>query len=330
MSVLVEDLSRRAIEALAHWRLPEQVPELLKYRENAVFKVRLGDGGKAALRLHRPGYHERAALLSELQWMADLRSRGLAVPRPLATPDGRLLVELEAAASVTRYGDLIGWMDGAPIGESGTPLSQDAGRLAKIYFSVGAAMADLHTAADAWLPPPGFSRPAWDLQGLLGETPFWGRFWDCPGLADDDRLFLGALRQRLPPLLGAISSVLDFGLIHADIIRENVLVSEGGVAIIDFDDCGHGWRLFDLATTLLRNRREEHYAVIRTSLLNGYASRRPLSAEALSHLPLFLLLRGLTYIGWLGARPELPDAGARMARYVADARQLAGEWEQTI
>jgi hypothetical protein len=42
------------------------------------------------------------------------------------------------------------------------------------------------------------------------------------------------------------------------------------------------------------------------------------------HLPLFLLLRSLTYIGWAGARRELPDSEERLRRYVAEARDLAG------
>jgi hypothetical protein len=46
-------------------------------------------------------------------------------------------------------------------------------------------------------------------------------------------------------------------------------------------------------------------------------------------LPLFLLLRGLTYIGWVGDRPDLPDAAERMARYVADVSELAALLEET-
>ena len=59
-----DDIGMRAAHILAAWGLPAQTPELLKYRENAVFKVRLADGRKAALRLHRPGYHSEAELRS--------------------------------------------------------------------------------------------------------------------------------------------------------------------------------------------------------------------------------------------------------------------------
>jgi Ser/Thr protein kinase RdoA (MazF antagonist) len=318
---ILEELQERARAALAEWGLPLQEPELLKYRENAVFKVRLADGGKAALRLHRPGYHSEQALLSELQWMDDLRRNGQCVPQPIATGDGRLLVGLDGGEK--QFADLIGWVDGVQLGETGKPFAHARDRIVSLFHAVGAAMAEMHNVSDRWTPPANFSRSAWDAGGLLGEAPVWGRFWDCAGVSAEDREFLARLRANLIQRLQAISSDLDYGLIHADLVRENVLVSGDRIAMIDFDDCGYGWRLFDIATALLRNRREPHYPLIKASLLEGYRSKRALSHEALAHLPLFLTLRSLTYIGWAGERSELPDSAARMIRYVKEARELA-------
>lgn len=318
MSVL-EEMQDRARKALDAWRLPAQEPQLLKYRENAVFRVVLYDGSAAALRLHRPGYHSEAALRSELQFMAALRLGGLAVPEPLSTPDGQLLVAIDDV----QFADLIGWVHGNQIGESGRPLEHSRDEVVAIYHGVGAAMARMHAIADDWATPKGFARPAWDAEGLLGDEPLWGRFWDCPALSRDDRDFLTGLRAELHGRLETNAGGLDYGLIHADLVRENVLVHDGAVAMIDFDDCGYGWRLFDLATALLRNRREPHYRALEQALIDGYRTHRQLDDAHLAHLPLFLLLRGLTYIGWAAARPELPDNAERLTRYVADVRQLA-------
>lgn len=320
MSALLEDLHARAVEAMAAWSLPEQAPRLLKHRENAVFEVRLANGARAALRLHRPGYHAEDALLSELQWMEDLRRHGLATPEPIAAADGRLLISLDQAG---QFADLIDWMDGAPLGATGRPLAHTRDELQRIFFAVGAEMARMHAIADRWRRPATFSRLSWDADGLLGERPVWGRFWDAAGLADPDRQFLADLRDALRERLAEIGDGLDFGLVHADLVRENIFVGPSGVAFIDFDDCGFGWRLFDIATTLLRNRQEPDYASIESSLIEGYRSERALSDADLRQLPLFLLLRSLTYIGWIGDRPDLPDAEERLARYVADARKLS-------
>lgn len=322
MDGIVATLTARAIAALSHWDLPDQVPELIKYRENAVFKVRLAWGEPAALRLHRPAYHSPAALASELAFMASLRDRGLAVPQPIPAASGALLVGF---GDGPYYADLIGWVEGEPLGETGIPLAGEGRDLPAIFRAVGREMALLHGAADAFRQPPGFERPAWDAAGLLGDTPFWGRFWDCPALSAEDAAYLTDLRTTLSARLAAIAPSLDYGLIHADIVRENIFVRKGAVAFIDFDDCGFGFRLFDLATTLLRNRREPDYPAFRAVLLEGYLAVRPQASVSVEHLPLFLLLRALTYIGWAAARPDLPDNAARLQRYLADVRSLAEE-----
>lgn len=326
MDGIEETLTERARLALGRWNVPAQQPQLIKYRENAVFRVALENGAGAALRLHRAGYHSQNALASELAWMADLRQRGVSVPQPIPSSDGALLVRLEDGSAEPQYADLIGWVGGAPLGASGRPLQRPRAELAATFDTIGREMARLHDAADRFAMPADFVRPRWDSDGLLGDMPFWGRFWDCAGLDHGDRDFLAGLRNRLQGELVSIEGSLDHGLIHADLVRENILVDGEHVTFIDFDDCGFGFRLFDLATALLRNRSEPDYPLIRQSLLDGYLSIRPGLQAELKHLPLFLLLRALTYIGWAGARPELPDSATRLNRYVADVRQLAAKY----
>ncbi|OWV98045.1 phosphotransferase [Rhizobium sp. R693] len=322
---LLDALPARAKEALHHWDLADQTPELLKFRENAVFRIRLADGEPAALRLHRPGYHDDRTLVSELQWMAALKAGGLRVPAPIPTLDGHNLVTLPATpAFASQHADIVSWMSGEELGRSGVPLRHSPDRIEAIFGQLGEAMAELHNISDRWTPAASFTRPAWDFDGLLGENPFWGRFWDCPGLAPEAARQLADLRLVLGKKLKAVErSGLDYGLIHADLVRENVLVGPDHVELIDFDDAGHGWRMFDIATTLLRSRHEPCYALIRDVLIAGYRKRRPLPDAALETLPLFLLLRSLTYIGWVGDRPTTPDAEQRMARYVTEALELA-------
>ncbi|HEV7321244.1 MAG TPA: phosphotransferase [Ensifer sp.] len=324
-------LDDRARQALAHWGVAEQKPDLLKYRENAVFRVRLADGRPAALRLHRAGYHAEAALRSELQWMAALADGGLAVPQPIASRNGQLLVPLPPRqAFAAQHADVIDWVDGEPLGESGKPLAQSPERLVEIFSALGAAMAAMHNLADRWTPPEGFWRATWDEEGLLGDRPLWGRFWDCEGLSAVQASALSTLRLELSQCLAALPApARDFGLIHADLVRENVLVDHKAgdmrVKFIDFDDAGYGYRLFDLATALLKNRREPAYDTIEAALISGYRTGRDFSDAAHSALPLFLVLRSLTYIGWFAARPELPGAGERVLRYADETLALAAE-----
>ncbi|BCH21216.1 phosphotransferase [Mesorhizobium sp. L-8-3] len=321
---LASALDARVRDALIHWTASDPRPRLLKYRENAVFRVEL-DGKPAALRLHRPGYHDETALRSELAWLAELRAGGMNVPSPLATADGNLHVELPACAELGRqHADVMSWVDGEPLGETGLPLAHPPERLAAIFAAVGAGMADLHSLSDRWTLPAGFRRHAWNLDGLLGDAPLWGRFWDCEGLSTAQSQALSALRHTLRPHLRRLAeNGLDYGLIHADLVRENIFVRGDEVAFIDFDDAGFGWRMFDIATALSKNLNEPAWDVIRASLVAGYRSRRALSDDDLATLPLFLVLRSLTYIGWIAQRPEVPHAERRMRRFAEEALDLA-------
>ena len=320
-------LQKRALEALDNWSVRAHEPMLMKYRENAVFRITLEDGQFAALRLHRPGYHDETSLRSELHFMAALKLGGLDVPSPVPTTNRQSLVRLQANRYFPeQHADVVSWIDGVPLGQSGTPLSQSAEKQEAIFFRIGQNMATMHELADAWQPPERFRRPAWDADGLIGEKPLWGRFWDCRGLSPESIIALSALRHELRrALANADSQSLDYGLIHADLVRENIFLtgSDSNVAFIDFDDAGHGFRLFDLATTLLKNRNEPAYPAIETALISGYRSRRALSDATLASLPLFMLLRSLTYIGWLAERPEIPDSAERLSRYVDESLDMA-------
>ncbi len=320
-------LQKRALEALVHWPVRAHEPVLMKYRENAVFRIVLEDGQFAALRLHRPGYHDETSLRSELHFMAALKRGGLDVPSPVPTTSKQSLVRLPASRHFPeQHADVVSWIGGVPLGQSGTSLSHPVDMQEAIFFRIGQNTAILHELADAWEPPECFRRPAWDIEGLVGEKPLWGRFWDCRGLSSDSVTALSALRDELRrTLASANNQYLDYGLIHADLVRENIFLTDAdaNIAFIDFDDAGHGFRLFDLATTLLKNRNEPTYPSIEKALIAGYRSRRALSDAALASLPLFMVLRSLTYIGWLAERPEIPDAAERLTRYADESLEMA-------
>ncbi len=310
--------------ALAHWRLADAPLASVQQRENLVFRVGL-PGGAAALRLHRAGYHDAAALDSELMWLEALHAQGLPVPRPIPTAAGALSAVV-VAHGVARRADLLEWLDGEPLGASGSPLAGDRARTRRVFAALGQAMARLHAASDAWVRPPGFTRHHWDRDGLVGDSPFWGRFWDVrelPGASDADAALLLAGRDHARAALGALPATLDYGLVHADLVRENVLVAGEAVRLLDFDDAGFGWRLFDIATALVKNRTEPDADGIAASLLDGYCAVRSLAGQALDHLPLFMMLRAFTYLGWVAARRHEPGNAARLPRLLADARHHA-------
>lgn len=313
----LDQFRARAIEVMPHWALPRQDPVLLNYRENAVFKVRQADGTPAVLRLHRPGYHSQQSLISELKWVEYLRSCNFAVPASIRSIDGHLVVGFSPdRGGPPQFADLIGWVDGQQIGESGKPLPYDEAELERLYHTLGRTMARMHAVTDAWTLPRDFERPAWDADGFFGESPIWGRFWDCEGLSTAQARTFTRLRHMIRDRLEALAPELDYGLIHADLLRENVMVLDGKQAFIDFNDCGPGFRLYELATTLLQNTGDAGYPLIERALLDGYLVQRPQARQSIAHLPLFLLIRSLTYVGWMSERIAMPGAKERLDFFI--------------
>lgn len=316
----MQDSEAIALAALPFWNLPIQQPELVQHRENTVFSVRDALGARFALRIHRSGYHSATALRSELLWMAELSRAGLEVPNPLPARNGQVSVEVKAGSIV----DLLSWLDGKPLGATGKPLDRESDEIAQIFTAVGRQMAELHNISDRWQRPDDFSRHTWDAEGLVGDEPFWGRFWELEDLTADQSLLLIDARELLRTELPRPGKEdLDYGLIHADLVRENILVFGNSVRFIDFDDAGFGWRLFEIATALIKNRAEPDYPALKAALIDGYRQNRSLSDADLARLPLFELARSLTYLGWAQQRRNEPGMDQRLPRMIAQAIELA-------
>jgi Ser/Thr protein kinase RdoA (MazF antagonist) len=320
---MLEQLTALAESAAQHWPMICGKPELVMHRENTVFKVQTRNGA-AALRLHREGYHSATALQSELDWMAMLDAAGFELPRPLPTIAGNYLADLSSGINLTRKADLLTWVDGKPLGASFVPLAFPRDQLAIIFENIGQRLARLHLLSDAWSPPVTFTRPRWDIDGLLGDDPFWGPFWSISGITDDERDVLFAIRDTTRRDLTAyVQNGADFGLIHADLARENILVLGSNVRFIDYDDSGFGYRVFDIATALIKNRREPDYPRLVDCLFEGYEKHRAISFASKASLRLFMVLRSLTYLGWAEARKYEPGMAPRRAHMIEEALALS-------
>lgn len=302
MTVLVE-------KALALWGMEDAKCTFVAGRENQVYRV-TSDAGDFAMRFKRPGYRSAPELLSELQWMNAMDRAGLHVPQPHPSLSGKLLED-----TGTHFVDLIGWLSGQPIGNSRERL--DLPDAPGTFRLLGRELARLHNACDAWTPPKGFIRQSWDAEGLLGEAPLWGRFWENPTVDAQTRDMLVAFRARASRDLNAIAKAFDYGLIHGDLVRENVLLDGEIIRLIDFDDGVFGYRLFDVATTLIKNTGEPDFDALKAALLEGYRSLRALDEK---QLDLFMALRAVTYVGWIVPRLAEDGSPRRNKRFIADAQ----------
>ena len=316
-----ERLRALATVALARWGVRDCEPEIVKYRENAVFRVAAADGRDAVLRVHRHGYHSDAALRSELAWLEALHADGIAVPAAIPSAAGAPF-EIVQGAGVPepRQVDMLTWMPGIPIGTLEEGLNPAIVDVHAVFAGVGRLCARLHNRTEAWTPPAGFTRHAWDREGLVGPEPLWGRFWEAAVLGTEERRLIERARASVREALTVYGrSPQRYGLIHADFNLDNMLLDGERVIPLDFDDCGFGWHLFDLATVWTIYHGSDLAEAIRAGVVEGYRSERDLPDEELEHLPLFELARAFSYLGWVHTRSE-----------TASAQSLAAEVAQLV
>ena len=300
-----------AAEALRAFPIEPVGLTLVALSENVTFKVTdERDGAAYVLRLHRPGYHTLAELTSERLWTRALAEAGVAVPIALATTAGADYVSVAVAArGETRQAGMAGWTEGDILADVLTDDTELA-VLERHFEALGAIQAAMHAQSAAWRPPPDCTRRAVDAEGLMGEAPHWGPFWDHPVFTPADRRLVLATRDRIRAALARHGrDPATYGVIHADLHSGNVLVGPGGLTVIDFDDAAFGWHAYDIAVGLTHHRASPHLDAIQAAFVRGYRARRPLSEATIALIPMFLLIRGLAQIGWLGQRPEIDASG---------------------
>jgi Ser/Thr protein kinase RdoA (MazF antagonist) len=316
-----------AAAALARFGLPEATATLCNVSENHTYRVEDPASARAyALRVHRPGYRTPAQIESELQWVDALRGDG-AVDTcvPVPAPGGERVLEVADEELGSRNVVLFEWLDGAEPDPEGEAVITG-------FRTLGAVSARMHAHTRAWRPPAGFDRPAWDYERTIGPAGHWGAWQDGLGMGPEERAVLERLDGTLRGRLEAYGQGSDrFGLVHADIRLANLLVDDAGhVRVIDFDDCGFAWFMYDFATTV--SFMEDHPRVpeLREAWLEGYRSVAPLDAADEAELDTFVMLRRLLLVAWIGSHHTFATEAAQLgAGFTAGTCALAERYLST-
>lgn len=312
---LLLDLAKRS---LPRWDLPQGVSAaLINLSENATYAVTAADGRKWALRIHRDGYHSKAAIASELAWLRDLRSKGVVVtPAPVSGRDGQVIQMVEHQGLGPRHLVLSHWEDGAEPG-----IGQD---LTGPFETLGETAARMHLHARAWVRPEGFVRPVWNFETALGEVnPHWGRWRDGLGVDADMADLFGRTVAVIGRRLAAYGQGPDrFGLIHCDLRLANLLVQDGLVKVIDFDDCGFSWFMYDAATPLSFYEHEPQVPDLIAAWKAGYRRVAELTEQDEAEIPTFVMLRRLLLVAWIGSHAQTDLARSMGVPYTIGAVAL--------
>jgi Ser/Thr protein kinase RdoA (MazF antagonist) len=274
--------------------------KLINLSENATYKVEAPDGRRWALRIHRDGYHSKTAIASELSWLMDLRNTGVVTtPKPVKGRDGEIIQELGHKQMIRpRNIVLFEWETGSEPG-----IGED---LSGPFEVLGEVTARMHLHTKGWRRPSWFTRLTWDFDTALGDNkPHWGRWRDGMGVdAEKERLF-GRTVELIGKRLSAYGQSAErFGLIHCDLRLANLLIDGKAVKVIDFDDSGFGWYMYDAATPVSFYEHEPQVPDLIESWKTGYRRVIALSKEDENEIPTFVMLRRLLLVAWIGSHHE--------------------------
>jgi len=322
-----ERIAELAMAAIRRFGLsPGTRAKLCNVSENHTYRVDdPGSGRTYALRVHRAGYRTAAEIASELSWIDALREDGAVdTVRAVAAPAGDRVVEVAVDGLGARNVVLFEWLPGTEPDPEGDELLDG-------FRTLGAVSARMHAHARAWTPPAGFTRPRWDYEHTLGARGHWGAWQDGLGIGPAEREQLERLAAAIEARLRAYGRGDDrFGLVHADIRLANLLVDGGRVRVIDFDDCGFAWFMYDFATTV--SFMEDHPRVpeLRDAWVEGYRSGAPLDPADEAELDTFVMLRRLLLVAWIGSHHTFANEAAELgAGFTAGTCELAERYLST-
>jgi len=311
-----KDVEALVAANLARWaEVDGGTPVLINHSENHTFRVDGPGSARHILRLHRPHYQSRTAIQSELAWLEALEVVDIPVPRVLRARDGTAVQEV----APDRFAALFAFEDGV----HPTP-EQD---LVALFATLGRYAATLHTQVIGWEQPDRFVRPIWDAIGLLEPAGLWGDWRKAPHVEGEVLADLTALDARLRSDLTLYGTDIDrFGLIHADMRLANLLVDGERLVLLDFDDCGFGWFMYDLAASLSFFETSPQVPALIRSWVGAYMQVRPLKSDDIRMIDAMILLRRMALLAWIGSHGETELARAHAERFALDTSLMARKY----
>lgn len=306
-----------AESALHLWGIPQSAKlHQITRSENAVYLV-TDSKQKYVMRVHRVNYHSIDAVRSELSWSQALNDdAGIATPTAIPGLNGELIQIAPTLINGERpMVVLFEFINGEAPKED---------ELLSAYKHLGSITAAMHKHSAKWTRPSYFDRPVWDYEGAFGQKPNWGHWINgyhesCGGLEVVKRA-----EQKMKMELSKYGkSPNKFGLIHSDFRTANLLVHNGETKVLDFDDCGIGWFMYDFASSVTFLENEKNIDDLLFIWLSGYSQRRVIERDDLFIIPSLMMFRRLVLMGWAGSHADTDLAKEMGTQFTVGTAELA-------
>lgn len=164
----------------------------------------------------------------------------------------------------------------------------------EMYRTVGHIMAEMHRQAEHWQKPSFYSRIDWGFDGTFGD---WNNFYgatyrNTKWLTEKEIAVLDEVKEEIRERLALYGESPDhYGMIHSDLRTANLLKDGDTITVLDFDDCGMGFYMYDVAGAVALMEHRPDLKEIVDEILKGYEPVRPLSEADRDEIPTFIMLR---------------------------------------
>lgn len=264
---------------------PGTTCRLLRAAINHAYLVTDG-ANKYVFRVFSLNWRSHIEISEELRLLQLLHENGVPVSYALPAPDGNYIQEIPAPEG-TRSGVLFSFAKG----EKQLSYSEE------LHYKIGAIMAKMHKLTQNVQ----LQRVQYNPQVLLID-PF-NLLQQYISIETEEMRFMKQVQGFLLQQYAKVDeNTMRKGVIHLDIWFDNLnIYNNSEITIFDFDFCGNGWVLHDIAYYMLQvfntEREEDQYLSKLNSFYEGYESITPIPEEEKQFLPIAAVSIYLFYLG---------------------------------
>ena len=328
----MKNLHRHKLDALAEKFLKNYSdsdnvkPVLLHISENHTYKIidNVTKKPLGVMRITRPGYHTLEEYEAELSWLLEIKkTTDVEVANPLPAVDGTYIQTCEKWEDGQAYACMM--FEFLPGKMPGEDVSRE--EMLKQYYRIGILAAKLHKQVLSWPEAGKLSRFSWDYEATIGTFARWGFWGDIKSLSSKDRDILYKTCDKIKQKLEQYGKGKErYGLIHSDIRAANLIAEGADLKVIDFDDCGFGWFLYDLAASVSFIEHLPITEELVVQWLAGYETERSLTEEDKRMIPTFIMQRRIQLTAWLNSHYESDPTEEYEFGYCEKTIEMAKEY----
>ncbi|QJD82922.1 phosphotransferase enzyme family protein [Cohnella herbarum] len=272
----LKQTKQAALNTLQKYEVDWSSIHFIQISEHVTFRIVTDGGVQLLLRIH-PECKPREETISELEWLAALKLKGLILPEAISNREGDFVTNAATSDGQQCHATLLRWIEGERLKRE--ELSEEAIR------KMGTMMANLHEASADFKPSVGFKRPSWGRQSFQQDWEHLQLYHSNFISEEAFELYTKAFIKVFDHIGTFVSHERNYGMIHADLHKDNVIFRDSEPYPIDFGRCGFGYHLYDIAQSIMGLHPPQ-----RALFIEGYERIRNMDDDAIPKLESFFIM----------------------------------------